>query len=539
MTTSRQTTQPDAHPVHPAKPVEVVADPFLGRRAYLIGIGGCGMSGLARMLAERGAIVRGSDSTPTDVTDSLIRRSIGVSFDQQAGVIPEDADLVIASAAIRPDHPEMSAALERGVETLTYAEALGRCMTGRTGVALAGTHGKSTTSAMLGVALAHSGIDPTVIVGAVCSQLGKAGDVASGFRMGAAAIPAGPLEGEPGVLICEACEFNRSFHNLRPTIAAITSVEADHLDIYGSLDAVVESFARFAQNIPSGDEGGRLLIAHTNAHRREVTAGLKCDVETIGFAPGADWQITLDKKTQRVTVEHQGRTTLSFVCPLPGEHMASNAAFAGVLALWLGAEPEKICEGLASFKGVDRRIQFLGEKRLAMGRTPRVGAVQAMASETPSIPRVPGVRVYDDYGHHPTEIETTLRALREFEKPEERAQFGGGRLICVFQPHQHSRTRFLMEEFAQAFTHADIVIVPQIYFVRDSEIEKTKVSSADLVDRLRQRGVQAMHLYPFDAIVEQLQIVCRPGDLLVVMGAGPVWKVARGFLDAGREGAPA
>lgn len=513
-------------------PVEVAVDPFLGRRAYLIGIGGCGMSGLGRMLLERGAVVSGSDSTPTEVTESLIARGVAVGFDQQAGVIPEDADLVIASAAIRPDHPELQAATERGIETLTYAEALGRCMSGRTGVAIAGTHGKSTTSAMLGVALAHAGIDPTVIVGAVCAQLARPGDVASGFRMGSATIPAGPRQGEPGVLIAEACEFNRSFHNLHPKIAAIMSVEADHLDIYGTLEAVVEAFAHFARSLPPGAEGGRLLIAHQDAHRREIAAGLKCDVETIGFAPGADWQITLDKKSRRVTVEHQGVTALSFVCPLPGEHMAANAAFAGVLALWLGAEAARVCEGLASFRGVDRRMQFLGEKRLPMGRAPRTGVVAAKILQTPTIPRVPGVRVYDDYGHHPTEIETTLRALREFEKPEERTQFGGGRLICVFQPHQHSRTRFLMEEFAQAFSHADVVIVPPIYFVRDSEIEKTKVSSADLVDRLRQRGVQAMHLHPFEAIIEQLQIVCRPGDLLVVMGAGPVWKIARGFLDS-------
>jgi UDP-N-acetylmuramate--alanine ligase len=141
-----------------------------------------------------------------------------------------------------------------------------------------------------------------------------------------------------------------------------------------------------------------------------------------------------------------------------------------------------------------------------------------------------GIRVYDDYGHHPTEVDTTLRALREFERPEER----GGRLICVFQPHQHSRTRFLLDEFARAFEQADVVIVPHIYFVRDSEVEKTRVSAADLVDRLRERGVQAMHLYPFEAIVEQLQNLCRAGDTLVVMGAGPVWQVARDFMNAGQ-----
>jgi UDP-N-acetylmuramate--alanine ligase len=141
------------------------------------------------------------------------------------------------------------------------------------------------------------------------------------------------------------------------------------------------------------------------------------------------------------------------------------------------------------------------------------------------------VRVYDDYGHHPTEVDATLRALRDWEHPEDR----GGRLICVFQPHQHSRTRFLLDEFAQAFSAADVVIVPHIYFVRDSQAEKQRVSASDLVDKLRARGKQAMHLYPFEAIVEQLEVVCRPGDLLVVMGAGPVDAIARGYLAAGSE----
>ncbi|MEM1424727.1 MAG: cyanophycin synthetase, partial [Planctomycetota bacterium] len=142
------------------------------------------------------------------------------------------------------------------------------------------------------------------------------------------------------------------------------------------------------------------------------------------------------------------------------------------------------------------------------------------------------VRVYDDYGHHPTEIETTLRALREHDRPEER----GGRLICVFQPHQHSRTRFFMEEFASAFGQADVVVVPEIYFVRDSEQERTRVSAGDLVEKLRDRGVRAMHLHPFGAIVEQLENLCRPGDLLVVMGAGPVWRIARDYMSNASTG---
>lgn len=497
------------------------------KHAYLIGIGGCGMSGLARMLAARGALVTGSDKESSAATDALIAEGVEVGFDQSREWLPEACDLVIASAAVRPEHPQMLEATRRGVPTHVYAEALGLTMLGRTGVAIAGTHGKSTTVGMLGHTLIQCGIDPTVIVGATVPQLaegrsqvtenrsqgssGKTQDprpktppvASAGFRLGADRVPSGPMMGKPGVLVAEACEFNRSFHSLFPNIAAITSVEADHLEVYGSLDAVVQSFRDFARLVPSAKEGGKLFINHDGAHRREVTGGVECAVETVGFAPAADWVVTYDTQSRRVGLSHAGQLVGTWTLRVPGAHMAIDSAFAAVIALHLGAEAAKVEEALSSFTGVDRRMQYLGEKG--------------------------GVRVYDDYGHHPTEVDTTLRALREAERPEER----GGRLICVFQPHQHSRTRFLLEEFAQAFGMADIVIVPHIYFVRDSEIEKTKVSAADLVDRLRGRGVQAMHLYPFEAIVEQLQNVCRAGDLLVVMGAGPVWRVAKGFLAAG------
>ena len=493
---------------------------FRGINAYLIGIGGCGMSGLARMLATRGSVVSGSDSSRSEATDALAHAGIPVSFDQCARAIPDGTDLVVASAAIKPDHPEILAATQRGLPVLTYAEALGRCMEGRTGIAIAGTHGKSTTVAMLGHVLIRCGLDPTVIVGATCGQLADPDAPPTGFRLGADRIPSGPHARLPGLLLAEACEFNRSFHALRPMIAAITSVEADHLDVYGSLDAVVESFAEVARLVPpvqraGGDAPfGRLLIAHNGAHRREVTAGIEAKVETIGFAPGADWHVTYDVASRRIGLNHKGRQVANWAISLPGEHMALDSAIAATLALWVGAPADRIAQALGAFTGVDRRMQLLGEVR------------------TPAS-KGPGVRVYDDYGHHPTEVDTTLRALREFERPEEHA----GRLICVFQPHQHSRTRFLLDEFARAFAQADVVIVPHIYFVRDSEVEKTRVSAADLVDRLRERGVQAMHLYPFEAIVEQLKNLCHPGDTLVVMGAGPVWRIAHDFMHSG-HGAP-
>jgi UDP-N-acetylmuramate--alanine ligase len=492
----------------------------------MIGIGGCGMSALGRMLLTRGAIVSGSDMTRSEATDALSADGVAVSFDQQSGALPEACDMVVASAAIKPDHPEVLAAESRGIEVLSYAEALGRCMLGRTGIAVAGTHGKSTTVAMLGAALVDAGLDPTVVVGATCRQLADGTGVCAptgpvntgpptGFRLGADVIPTGELAGRPGLLAAEACEYNRSFHHLRPTVAAIGSVEADHLDVYGSLDAVIEAFADFARLLPPATDGGILLIAHEGAHRREVTRGLACRVETIGFSPSADWIVSYTRSSRRVTLTRGGMTVAEWVMAMPGEHNAMNAAVAGALAILVGADPARVAASLGAFMGLDRRAQYLGKRHVPGG----------------------SVRVYDDYGHHPTEIEATLNALRQYERLSEKVAGaqrngqGGGRLVCVFQPHQHSRTRFFLDEFASAFSSADVVIVPDIYFVRDSQEEKQKVSAADLVDRLRSRGVRAMHIYPFEAIVEQLGQVCRAGDLLVTMGAGPVWKVARGYLD--------
>lgn len=497
-----------------AQPARTTPDSFANASAYLIGIGGCGMAGLARMLRTRGAAVVGSDAHPSPTTAALQRDGIAVAFDQSAGRIPDDCSLVVASAAIKPDHPELLAAQRRGLPTLTYAEALGRCMLGRTAVAVAGTHGKSTSTAMLGVALVDAGLDPTVIVGATCSQL-ELGALApaanrAGFRLGADPIPAGPLQGRPGILVAEACEFNRSFHNYNPTLASISSVEADHLDIYGSLDAVVEAFHEFALRVAPESDGGRLLIAHDGAHRREVTAGVRARVETIGFSPQADWRIAFDPASRRAALLRDGTPVVEWSMRIPGVHNAVNAATAAALASMLGADPATIGRSLSAFAGVDRRTQFLGERPL------RSGGV---------------VRIYDDYGHHPTEVESTLHALADFERPRDR----GARLICVFQPHQHSRTRHLLSEFAAAFSDADIVIVPPIYFVRDSLEEKQKVTAADLVDRLRQRGVRAMHLHPFEAIVEQLENLCRDGDVLVVMGAGPVDEIAHAYLAAARR----
>jgi UDP-N-acetylmuramate--alanine ligase len=458
-----------------------------GRRVHFVGIGGCGMSGLARVAQSLGAICTGTDGAASPITDALNQTGIGVTIRQAADTVPSPCDLLVVSAAIKADHPEVVEAKRRSVPIMKYAQLLGRLMLGRTGVAISGTHGKSTTTAMLAHTLIQTETDPTFIVGATCEQIGG-----------------GARAGRPDMLIAEACEYDRSFHNFHPTHGVILNVEEDHLDIYTGIEDIVESFHAFAQRIV---DGGSLLIGHESAHRTAITAGLECEIETIGFAPGADWQVVVDRPPgggmQQVSLKHDGKVVCQFTCQMPGDHMAYNACVAAVLAHRLGPDWDGIGAALSTFRGLDRRMQVIGTTS-------------------------DGITVIDDYGHHPTEIDATLRALRSHHRPQDH----GGRLICVFQPHQHSRTRFLMEQFATSFSQADVVIVPHIYFVRDSEADRRAVSAADLVARLVEQEVDATHIDTFEEIVYHLQGIACPNDMIVVMGAGPVWKVGRGFLAA-------
>jgi UDP-N-acetylmuramate--alanine ligase len=479
-------------------------DGLAGRSVHFTGIGGCGMSGLALMIRAHGCSVTGSDSAASATTDALSDAGIAVHTGGPMEALPPGTDLLVHSAAVPASHPERALAAASGIETICYAHALGLTMQGRTGVSIAGTHGKSTTTAMLAHACIHAGLDPSFIVGARCEQIG------GGSRNGGAHIPRGSMAGVPGILIAEACEFNRSFHHHRPTFALINNIEEDHLDVYASLDEIIGAFRDFANLLPPASAGGRLLIAHDGAHRRAVASGLRCAVSTFGWAPSADYRVQHDPVTRITSVSHDGEEILVWRAAFAGEHNALNAAAAGILAAWLGASRMAIEGALASFSGVDRRMQLIGERNLPSGGR---------------------ARVFDDYGHHPTECEKTIGALRIAEQPR--------RLVCVFQPHQHSRTRFLLEQFAQSFTGADSVIVPDIYFVRDSESERERVSSTDLVERLRRRGVDAVHIPSFADIVERLETTCQDGDLVLVMGAGPVWQVAHEFVDRGRSIVPA
>jgi len=496
MTAARPTPQPLA--MTPTQTDQPEAVKLAGQRLHFVGIGGCGMSGLARIARKAGAICSGSDLSPSPAVLDLQAEGFNVATRQTAESVPAACDALVISAAIKPDHPELVEANRRGIAVLKYAQMLGRLMIGRTGVAISGTHGKSSTTSMLSHVLIECGLDPSFIVGANCRQIG------GGSRTGAGEI-----------LVAEACEFDRSFHNFFPTLAVILNVEEDHMEIYGTLENVVESFRVFAKRLPDVGNGGFLLINHDMPHRLTITAGLDCAIQTIGLSSQADWHVELGRHRAAdqipgvadgvtnapvVRLYHKDELVARWISPMPGEHMAYNAAVAAILAHRLGANWADIANALSRFQGLDRRMQLIGKRKVGRG----------------------SVTIVDDYGHHPTEVDTTLRALRRHYKPN--------RLICVFQPHQHSRTRFLMEQFAQSFSEADITIVPHIYFVRDSEKERHAVSAGDLVDRIRQRGKVAMHLYPFDAIVEQLKVIARPGDLVVTMGAGDVHKIAEAYL---------
>ncbi|MBN1943724.1 MAG: UDP-N-acetylmuramate--L-alanine ligase [Phycisphaerae bacterium] len=447
---------------------------YLGRRIHLIGVSGSGMRALAKMLLDHGAIVSGSDSSGDGPAERLRDAGATIFVGQSPENLPDACDLVVYSAAIGEQNPELLAARRRGLEVVKYAEMLGRLMREKTGLAVAGTHGKSTTTAMVAYALRQAGADPSFIVGATVDQLGG---------------PSGAGKGEH--FVAEACEFDRSFLNLSPKFAAILNVEEDHLDCYRDIEAIIEAFRAFASRV---SPGGVLIANGEDRNAAEALRGATCEVETFGLAESCHWRgVALGEDRGRVhlAVHKAGEEFCRFVVPLPSVHNAYNSLAAAGLLHHAGLTPEQIAEYLATFTGAKRRM-----------------TLKAAA----------GVTVVDDYAHHPTEIQATLRALRDFYRP--------GRILCIFQPHQHSRTRFLLKDFAASFAQADEVILPDIYFVRDSEKEKDHISSSDLVAQIRLRGGSAHYIPTFEAILDFVKTALRDGDLVVTMGAGNVWELA-------------
>jgi len=453
--------------------------PYAGRRIHFVGVGGCGMSGIAEFVLTEGGAVSGSDLKTSAAADRLARLGAQVHIGHEAGNVPRGADLLVHSAAVKETNPEMVEARRRGLPVVKYAEFLGRLMDLRDGIAVAGTHGKSTTTAMVACVLAEAGLDPSFVIGADVPQLG------GGSRVGT-----GPH------LVVEACEYDRSFLHLAPGAAAVLNIEEDHLDYYRDLADIRAAFADLAACVR---DDGLLVVSGTDLGRRHVSAKARCRVETFGVGGRWDWHAeNLEADRGRFAFDLYRRGTFygSMRLAVPGRHHVFNAVAAAALSAWAGAGPKAIADALARFEGAGRRMEVLGS--------------------------VGGVTVVDDYAHHPTEIQATLKAAAD--------RFAPARLWVVFQPHQHSRTRFLLKDFARALTVADKTIVPDIYFVRDSEQERQAVRSQDLVDEIQKLGADALYLADFDSIRRYLVESLGPGDVLMTMGAGDVWHLARPLL---------
>ncbi len=449
--------------------------PFAGKRIHLIGIGGCGMRGLAGVLLRCGARVSGSDRAGSRELRDLMSLGATIEIGQSPRNIPESCDLVVHSAAIKPENPELAEALRRGLPTKRYAQMLGEVMQLRTGVAIAGTHGKSTTTAMVAYILRQARLDPTFVVGAGVAQLG-----------GSCGVGDGPH------FVVEACEFECSFLHYRPHLAAILNIEEDHLDCFSNLAAIIEAFTAFASRVP---REGTLIVNGSDRCAVATARDVRCHVELFGLDREFDWAAIDAQATRgcyRFKALRSGHELTEIELAIPGRHQIGNALVAAAIATHAGVSPDAIARALQEFRGAERRLTRVGQAR--------------------------GIDVYDDYGHHPTEVQVTLKALRENQP--------GRRMWVVFQPHQHSRTRFLLNDFARSFGSADHLIVPDIYFVRDSETERDAVCGADLVERVRANGGDAIYLPDFESIQTHLLAHAREGDLIVTMGAGDIWKVA-------------
>ncbi len=439
--------------------------------AHLVGIAGAGMRSLADMLDEAGWHVSGSDLAG----ESLVGTPFDVWPTHDAAHIDESIDVVIHSDAVPRSNPELNRARQLGIRLLSYPQMLGWLMQSRQGVAVAGTHGKSTTTAMVGSILTASGDDPAVIVGA--APIGAT----SGGRFGGSRW-----------LVVEACEYRSNFHHLHPELAAILNVEADHFDCFATQADLEHAFWQFARNVPPE---GTMVARHDCSATMRIVAELSCQVETFGCTAAATWRAS-ELGERRGYYSFRLRYRDLHVCdvklPVPGVHNVMNAVAAAALASHCGADAQAIRAGLESFIGLRRRLQLLGEVR--------------------------DIVLVDDYAHHPTEVAASLTTLRQM--------YPGRRLVCVFQPHQASRLARLLDGFARSLHNADMVIVTDVFTARESADGGSAVTSRELRERLVAAGREALHLPGAGLIQNHLRQSLRPGDVLVTMGAGDIGTVA-------------
>ena len=452
-------------------------------RAHLIGIAGTGMRSLAGVLLNRGWEVAGSDPA-ADSVQYLSAAGATIHSHHSAGHLSELTDLVIHSDAVGSSNPELERAGRLHIPVMSYFQVLGQMMQSKRGVAIAGTHGKSTVSAMTAELLVAANLNPTVVYGAE-SLDGRGGG----------------HSGRDDLMLVEACEYRANFLHLRPLYAVITGIEPDHFDCYRSGRELEHAFALFVRNVPP--EGLVLARCDCPATRR-ATSGLRCRVKTFGLHLWADWSAEiLDCRNARYAfqIRCHGRKFALVKLRVPGRHNVLNALAAAAMACQNGVAGETVAKALRHFQGLRRRLEEVGSWR--------------------------GVLLLDDYAHHPTEVTATLQTVRQM--------YPLRRIWCVFQPHQASRTAHLLDETAQSLQNADKVSITDIFRAREPEHSPGEVTAADLAAAVRAAGTDVANVYSASLIERQLENELRPGDVLITIGAGDIRKICDGFADRLRE----
>jgi UDP-N-acetylmuramate--alanine ligase len=445
-------------------------------RAHFIGAGGIGISTIARMLLLKGKKVTGSDRETGKVTKELQKLGAVIKKGQNAKNIPPKTDLVIYTKAVPNNHPELAAAKKRKITVLSYPEALGLVSKEKFTIAVSGAHGKTTTTAMLGGILSDAKLDPTIIVGSFMKNK-KPFDKARGKTNFVA--------GKSKYLVCEACEYKKSFLNLSPKIIIITNIDNDHLDYYKNIENIRKAFAEFISKLSKNDylvcdkTDKNTTLAIKNAIRSHLPAGrqgsgqAKCKI--VDFS-----KIKLPK---------------NFKLKIPGEHNIKNAKAALATAKILKIKEKTALKSLENFTGTWRRFEYKGKTKN-------------------------GALVYDDYGHHPTEIRATLAAARIF--------FKNKKITAVFQPHLYSRTKLLMEDFAGSFCNADSVIIAPIYAAR--EIDDKKTSGKTLAEKIKKYNPNAIYLSDFGSTEKHLKKYTGKKDAIITIGAGDIYKIGEKLI---------
>ncbi len=446
------------------------------RRIHFVGIGGTGMSGIAEVLVNLRYRVSGSDLVSSDATRRLKRAGAAVFRGHRADNVA-GADVVVVSSAVKPDNAEVVEARRRHIPVIPRAEMLAELMRLKYGIAVAGAHGKTSTTAMIAAVLSAGGLDPTVVIG------GRVKSLRSGAKVG---------RGE--FMVAEADESDGSFLKMKPTIAVVTNIDREHLDHYRDLGEIQDAFVQFLSRVPFY---GAAVVCLDEPNLRAILPRVDRKIVTYGLSSDADLTATdvvAEGFGVRAVVRCAGERLGPVTLRVPGRHSVYNALAAVAVGLELDIPFAKIARALARFRAVDRRFQFKGEAF--------------------------GAKIVDDYGHHPTEIQATLQAAREGF---------GARTVVVFQPHRFSRTRALLEEFGRAFVLADHVIVTDVYAAGEGPIPG--VDGRAVADALLRHGHPSVTYAPkAERIPGMLRLTVRPGDLVITLGAGDVGKIGDAFL---------